>query len=74
MVKKYIQYLFERRYFDMLEAIAKVLLSMGFGQYALILLIISIFIDITPGIKVNPIKAIFKFIGKYFNSSIEKEI
>lgn len=58
----------------MLEAIAKVLMSMGFGQYALILLIISIFIDITPGIKINPIKAIFRFIGKYFNSSIEKEI
>ena len=38
-----------------------------------VLLIVGTFIDISP-IKLNPLKAIIRFIGKSFNSSIEREI
>lgn len=57
----------------MLEQIGKSLASLGFGRAALIIFFISLFIDISP-IKFSPIKAIFKFMGRWFNSSVEKEI
>jgi len=57
-----------------MEVISKILTSLGFGDYALIVLFLGIFIDITPGIKFNPVKTIFKYLGKSFNSSIETEI
>lgn len=40
----------------------------------LIVLFLGIFIDITPKIKWNPIKAIIGYIGNCFNLSVEKEI
>lgn len=57
-----------------MDVVAKILTSLGLGDYALIVLFLGIFIDITPGIKLNPVKAIFKYLGKSFNSSIETEI
>ena len=57
-----------------MDVISKILTSLGLGDYALIVLFLGIFIDITPGIKLNPVKAIFKYLGKSFNSSIETEI
>lgn len=57
-----------------MEAIGKALLSLGYDKWALILIVLGIFIDITPGIKWNPIKTIFKYLGKAFNSSVESEL
>lgn len=37
-------------------------------------LFLSIFIDVTPKIKWNPIKAIIGYLGNCFNNGIEKEI
>lgn len=57
-----------------METISKILSSMGYGDYALLVLFLGIFIDVTPGIKFNPIKAIFKYLGKSFNASMETEL
>ena len=57
-----------------METLSKVLTGLGYGDYALIILFLSIFIDITPGIKFNPIKAIFRYLGKSFNASMEEEL
>ena len=50
-----------------------ILSNLGLGNIGLIILIVSIFIDISP-IKINPIKWIFGYLGKWFNNSIQKEI
>ena len=50
-----------------------ILSNLGLGNIGLIILIISIFIDISP-IKINPIKWIFGYLGKWFNNSIQKAI
>ena len=57
-----------------MEAIGKALLTLGYDKWALILIVLGIFIDVTPGIKWNPIKTIFKYLGKAFNSSVESEL
>lgn len=57
-----------------METLATILSSLGFEHYALIVLGLSIFIDVNPKIKFNPIKAIFNYLGKWFNNSIQKEI
>lgn len=57
-----------------MKEIASILVNLGLNQWALIVIVLSIFIDITPAIKFNPIKAIFSFMGKWFNSSVQKEI
>ena len=57
-----------------MQAIYTILSSLGFSEYALIVLAISIFIDINPKCKWNPLKAIFGYIGNCFNRSIEREI
>lgn len=36
--------------------------------------VLACFIDFTPGIKLNPIKAIFRWIGKMINGELEKEL
>lgn len=48
--------------------------SFGYGKIAILLLLASIFIDISPKVKFNPWKAIFNRIGKYINNSIKDEI
>lgn len=53
--------------------IAQLLTTFGYGKIAIIVVIIGIFVDISP-IKFNPIKSVFKYIGRAFNSSIELEI
>lgn len=57
-----------------MDAIVKVLTALDLPQYALIVLVLSIFIDINPKIKFNPIKSILSYIGNCFNAKIEKEI
>ena len=57
-----------------METLAGILSTLGFQEYALIVLALSIFIDIHPKIKFNPIKALFGYLGKWFNSSVQKEI
>ena len=57
-----------------MEALYKILTGLGFEQYALIILALSVFIDINPKIKFNPIKAILNYFGKWLNNSIQKEI
>ena len=54
-------------------AIIKILSEMGLGKWALIVLGLSIFVDLSP-IKLNPIKAIISFIGKYFNNAVQGKI
>ena len=50
-----------------------ILSNLGLGNIGLIILIVSIFIDISP-IKINPIKWIFGYLGKWFNNSIQKAL
>lgn len=57
-----------------MKQLAEFFSELGYTRIALIILLLGIFIDITPAIKFNPIKAIFKYLGKSFNSSVEKEI
>ena len=57
-----------------MDALYKIVSSLGYTKGAIILLLLGIFIDINPGIKFNPIKAIFKYLGKAFNSTVEKEL
>lgn len=54
-------------------AIIKILSEIGLGKWALIVLGLSIFVDLSP-IKLNPIKAIISFIGKYFNNAVQGKI
>ncbi len=51
-----------------------VMKDLGFGDYALIIIVLTLFVDLTPGIKWNPIKFIFKKLGDAFNHSIETKI
>jgi hypothetical protein len=37
-------------------------------------LLLGVFIDVTPSIKFNPIKAIFRYIGKALNADVKTEI
>lgn len=57
-----------------MKALQSLLSSLGYEHWALIVLFLSIFVDVTPGIKINPIKSLFGYLGKAFNSSIEIEI
>ena len=57
-----------------MDAIYRVLTSLGYSKIAIIILLLGVFIDISPGIKLNPIKALFKYLGKSFNSSVENDI
>ncbi len=56
-----------------MDKITAILSTLGLGQWVLIVLVISIFIDLSP-IKLNPIKMILSWFGRYLNNSIEKEI
>lgn len=56
-----------------MKPIMDLLNNLGYADWALFVLFLSIFIDVSP-IKINPIKSIFKYLGKSFNSSIEVEI
>jgi len=56
-----------------MEVLVTILKSLGFDGITTLILIISIFVDISP-LKVNPIKAIFNYLGKHFNNSIQREI
>ena len=57
-----------------MDAIYKVLTSLGYYKLAIIVLLLGVFIDIMPGIKWNPLKSLFKYIGKYFNAGVENDI
>lgn len=57
-----------------MDAIYKALSSLGYTKGAIIILLLGIFIDINPGIKFNPIKAIFRYLGNAFNSTIKTEL
>jgi hypothetical protein len=57
-----------------MQEIVKVLSGLGYEKIALIVIAASIFIDLTPAVKWNPIRSIFKYIGEAFNSSIKTEI
>lgn len=58
----------------MASVVKEVLSDFGLGNAALIVLILSLFIDLTPGIKFNPIKWIIKQFGDAFNHSIDKKM
>lgn len=56
-----------------MDKIITILSTWGLGQWGLVVLIISIFIDLSP-IKLNPIKMILAWFGRYLNKSIQTEI
>ena len=57
-----------------MDALVKIFTTLGLEHYALVVLGLSLFIDINPKLKWNPIKAILGYIGKCFNQHIENEI
>ena len=44
------------------------------GHWAFCAFVLTIFVDLTPGIKWNPIKAIFGWIGKLINKGVLEQI
>lgn len=58
----------------MADMLSDVLTNLELGNVALIIFIFSLFIDLTPGIKFNPIKWIIKQFGEAFNHSIDKKM
>ena len=57
-----------------MDAIVKIFTTLGLTDYAIIALVLSIFIDVNPKIKFNPIKSVISYLGKWFNNSIQREI
>ena len=57
-----------------MEAIVKALQYFGYEKAAIIALLLGLFIDVNPSIKLNPIKAIFNYIGNAFNAGMKTEI
>lgn len=57
-----------------MDVLSKIFTTLGLEHYAIIMLGLSLFIDINPKIKWNPVKAVLGYIGKCFNNHIEKEI
>lgn len=57
-----------------MDILAKIFTTLGLTEYAIIASALAIFIDVSPKIKWNPIKSIFAYLGKHFNSSIQTEI
>lgn len=58
----------------MTSILYKALTDMGFGDWALVIVIFSLFVDLVPGIKFNPISFIFKKMGDAFNHSVDKKL
>ena len=58
----------------MTSVIYNALKDIGGVNIAIIFLIITLFIDITPGIKFNPVQFVIGKIGKAFNSSVDKKL
>jgi Rps23 Pro-64 3,4-dihydroxylase Tpa1-like proline 4-hydroxylase len=56
-----------------MDKIITILSTWGLGQWGIVVLIVSIFIDLSP-IKFNPIKMILSWFGRYLNKSIQTEI
>ena len=56
-----------------MDKIISILSTWGLGQWGFVVLVISIFIDLSP-IKFNPIKMILSWFGRYLNKSIQTEI
>ena len=48
--------------------------DMGAVDWAVVVIIVSLFIDLTPGIKFNPVQFVIKHIGSAFNNSVEKKV
>lgn len=48
--------------------------DMGAGDWVAVVFVFALFIDLTPGIKFNPIMFIVKKAGKAFNNSIDVKI
>lgn len=46
----------------------------GLGEWTIVVVVLSLFIDLTPGIKFNPIKFIVKQIGTAFNHTVDKKL
>ena len=44
------------------------------GIIAIVITVLMIFVDLTPPIKLNPIKAICRYLGTSFNSSVRDEL
>lgn len=56
-----------------MDKIISILSTWGLGQWGIVVLIVSVFIDLSP-IKFNPIKMILSWFGRYLNKSIQTEI
>lgn len=58
----------------MTSVLYKALTDMGLGDWALVVVVISLFIDFVPGIKFNPVRFVFKKFGDAFNHSVDKKL
>jgi hypothetical protein len=48
--------------------------DLGLTDWAIIVVVITFFIDLTPGIKFNPVTFIIKKLGEAFNHSVDKKL
>lgn len=58
----------------MVSTLYNMLKDFGLGNLAAVIVIISLFVDLTPSIKLNPLKWIFNQFGTAFNHSVDKKI
>lgn len=58
----------------MTSILYKLFSDLGFGGWAIVIVLISFFIDLTPGIKFNPITFIIKKMGDAFNHSVDSKL
>ena len=58
----------------MTSILYKALTDLGLGDWALIIVVASLFVDLVPGIKFNPVRFIVKKLGDAFNHSVDKKL
>lgn len=58
----------------MASMLYKLFMDLGLGGWAIVAVVVTFFIDLTPGIKFNPIKFIFGKLGDAFNRSVDTKL
>lgn len=57
-----------------MEVIAKWLYDMGYKGIAFVIIILLLFVEFNPKVKFNPISSFISWIGRKFNSSVDKQV
>jgi hypothetical protein len=58
----------------MISILYKFFCDFGLTDWAVFIVVVSLFVDITPGIKFNPVSFVVKKLGEAFNHSVDKKL